>query len=186
MYFMVKNEYYKIGETFTQPALTANGTVGGNTYAVRSGTVYSDDKQYTTYKAFDGNSSTLWASRSMGYEWIEFYAPDMIYPTSITVTNRPNSQNSFSSGTFYGSLDGVKYFKMGDFTNDNNNPSGIWSVQIPSPRACKYIKLDVKGFKSIHTIGVIQITINGNYIEKVTQNDYNHVETTKCYIKGLA
>ena len=186
MYFMAENEYYKIGETFTQPALTANGTVGGNTYAVRSGTVYRDDKQYTTYKAFDGNSSTLWASRSMGYEWVEFYTPNMIYPTSITVTNRPNSQNSFSSGTFYGSLDGVKYFKMGDFTNDNNNPFGIWSVQIPSPRACKYIKLDAKGFKSIHTIGVIQITINGNYIEKATQDDYNHVETTKCYIKGLA
>ena len=36
MYFMTENEYYKIGETFTQPALTANGTVGGNTYAVRS------------------------------------------------------------------------------------------------------------------------------------------------------
>ncbi len=75
--------------TFEQPVLTANGTLGGNGFAVSADSVYGSRE---AWKAFDGitersSSEDQWHSGYGQPHWIAFYNPTPLEVTKITVFN---------------------------------------------------------------------------------------------------
>ena len=75
-----KRHYYKtipeVTQPFVQPTLTANGTMGGNSFAV------SSSNNDTPYKAFDASTSS-YANALNGNTWLAWYNPKPLYVTSV-------------------------------------------------------------------------------------------------------
>lgn len=97
--------------SFTRPDLTANGTMGGDAFAVKSGT------STTAYRAVDSSStSSVTISSANNYEFI-FYNPDALKvselgldfsttsyaPTNITIEGSNDNENWTSVNTWSGS-----------------------------------------------------------------------------------
>lgn len=78
-------------ETFEQPVLTANGTIGGSDFAV--GADSEIDGSRLAWKAFDGNTvlsdaaTDQWHSRSGQPHWLEWYSPNVLLINKIVVFN---------------------------------------------------------------------------------------------------
>lgn len=69
--------------TFVRPNLSANGTMGGNNFAV-SGTIGSTAN--APYKAVDGNSSTNWVAMGTTAVVFQFYNPKPLNVTGMSIT----------------------------------------------------------------------------------------------------
>lgn len=88
-----------------QPILTTNGTLGGNTFACRVDSNYTD---YYGYKALDGNLSTSWQSNgtSASGTYFIFYNPEPIRVERIDWSGTP-TYGTITAGIVYGSnIDG--------------------------------------------------------------------------------
>nr|DAR69724.1 MAG TPA: hypothetical protein [Caudoviricetes sp.] len=78
-------------ETFEQPVLTANGTIGGSDFAVVADSEI--DGSRPAWKAFDGNtvlsdaSTDQWHSQSGQPHWLEWYSPNILSVNKIIVFN---------------------------------------------------------------------------------------------------
>lgn len=183
-------ENIKLEHTYgawTMPTLSANGTVGGDSYAVRSSSEYGSS--YATYNAFNGSSTTFWSENgvsSSGY--IEFYSPFRLKVSKITIQNRSEYVNTWASGIVYGSLDGTNYFEMATFTNSNATASANWQINITNSQPAKYIRISTKSLlNSTHSLSVAQMTITATaqntIILKAGSKVYvpNGFETTTQY-----
>lgn len=135
-------KYYKCTTTsWTQPTLSANGTVGGTSYACRSKASLTD---YPTYKAFDSDkTSTFWASSTASIgNWIEFYSPVELIVSKIAITNRKESMSdTFGVGIVQGSMDGTNYYDLKTFKNTTATPSATWNITIEKRRPAKNIRI---------------------------------------------
>lgn len=181
-----KRKYYKYTYTdWTQPTLSANGTVGGDSFACRANSTYTG---YDTYKAFDNSSTTAWAENTTtnsGY--LEFYSPVKLKVSKITIQNRHEYTNTWASGVVYGSLDGTDYYEMATFTNSNVTASSSWDINITNQQVAKYIKISTTSLlNSSHTLAVAQMTLTAQEAIPVesTINDYDYYEyeSLKNYI----
>ena len=82
-------------ETFEQPVLTANGTIGGTDFAVVADSEIDDSRH--AWKAFDGNtvlsnaSTDQWHSKSGQPHWLEWYSPNILSVNKIIVFNGANN-----------------------------------------------------------------------------------------------
>ena len=95
----------------TQPTLTADGTVGGSSYAVR---VSSTSSGHNAFKAFNGtitNGDDCWEANTRTLtDWLEFYSPYKLKVSKITFKNRAGSYfTTYSKLKLSASNDGVKY-----------------------------------------------------------------------------
>jgi hypothetical protein len=81
--------------SFTQPNLTSNGVLGGDSFAV-SGTGQVSTS-YDAYKAFDGNSGTYWWASNSNNNTLTFYNPKKIKVSQIAMTNYSNSSTYLPS-----------------------------------------------------------------------------------------
>lgn len=118
---------------FAQPILTANGTLGGSSFAVSASNYYSAD--YAAYKAFngsmnDGYSSSVNPSNQTIY--LTFYNPVAIKVSALTFTNVPSGLTSSSPKAFsvQGSNDNSAWATIGSFTNENNTNGARWRVSL--------------------------------------------------------
>lgn len=134
--------YYKCTTTsWTQPTLSADGTVGGTSYACRCKLSLDG---YPAYKAFDSDkTSSIWASSTTSVgNWIEFYSPVELIVSKVSVTNRKeNIQGTFGTVTLQGSLNGTDYYDLAVYTNTNSSASATWSFNTSVQRPAKYLRL---------------------------------------------
>jgi hypothetical protein len=110
-----KRTYYKYQyQDFVQPKLTANGTLGGKSFAVAVDSRYDD---YSAYKAFDGDTSTSWQSNgtTAAGTYFKMYNPNPLNITKIVWSGTPK-YGTITAGIVYGSNDDIDYVELATFS----------------------------------------------------------------------
>ena len=131
-------------ELWTQPTMTANGTLGGNSFAVYSNvTQISSDA--AVYKAFDNNDQTFFHSTSnnkTGY--ITMYNPTALNVVRIETLNQDNCDNRASAiGKVYGSNDNSNWTELTSYANSVQAGGESWYIDLSSnTNYYNYYKLD--------------------------------------------
>lgn len=138
-------KYYKYTyANWTQPVLTANGTVGGTSYAVRVSTEYTSDGNHRGYRAFDGSKTTQWEANVRNTsQWIEFYSPVELKVSSIDFVNRSSSSTTYTKWKLTVSNDGTNYITIKTFDTGSSSNGASWSVSFDMSKGYKYFKLSV-------------------------------------------
>lgn len=125
------------GNIFVQPVLISNGTLGGETFAVASSSIYNSS--YPAWKAMDSDSNSYWhsANASSG-TWYTFYNPSPIVLEAITM--KINGNNCMNNYTILGSNDNVIWQEI---QNGTCNYSGTVTIIIDknNQKSFKYFRL---------------------------------------------
>ena len=149
--------YGGVEKGFVRPNLSANGVLGGSSFAV-SGTQYFQNYDY--YLAFDGSSSTGTFFSTSAHDII-FYNPTPIKVTALVFTFL--SEIMTTAGIIYGSNDGSTWAFIKSYTNS----STTLSVDMSSnTNYYKYYKNSVTASNSDgYSYGIIyEIEITATYI----------------------
>lgn len=117
--------YSESTEPWTQPVLSADGTIGGNSFAVYSNGVLGSG--YEAWKAFDGNSSTYWWSHSGTDNYLGFYNPNPLTVSNIKIKN---SQQAITDYEFQYSDNGIEWTIAVTGTNTNTTSGGEWDFNV--------------------------------------------------------
>ena len=157
-------QYGGILVPFSQPTLSANGTLGSSSFAVLSSGDYSGS--YPAYYAFDNNSDSFWAGTngaSTGY--LIIYNPLAVKATSITCQNYTSGIPT--AGTIYGSNDGSAWTTLGSYTNSNLTDSASWDANISTGNQAfyKYYKFYFSAYNGGSNSAIRQLTLNGIYTQ---------------------
>lgn len=138
-------KYYKYTYAdWTQPVLTANGTVGGTSYAVRASTEYTREVNHRGYRAFDDSKTTQWeADVRDTSQWVEFYSPVELKVSSIDFVNRSSSSTTYTKWKLTVSNDGTNYTTIKTFDTGSSSNGASWSVNFDIPRGYKYFKFSM-------------------------------------------
>ena len=138
------------GLPWTQPILSANGTLGGSSFAVSASSEFNSSWQ--AYMAFDGNyTSSGWVTRGVqNPSWITFYNPVALNVTSLTFTNRHGGSNAsevFTAGAIYGSNNNSDWTEIKTYTNSVTACLGTWTVNLSNnSNYYKYYKITGTSF----------------------------------------
>lgn len=180
--------YYKyVYDAFSQPVLSANGTIGENAFAVEPSAQLSG---YEGYKAFDDTTSTFWAPVSAtnpAGQYIIIYNPNELNITSIDMRNRSDSaNNAITSGIIYGSNDGTSWTEITTFTNSVSTAGGTWLIDLSgNTDYYKYYKLYIStgGYSSNRSCGLAEVSITATErtAEESTSSDYDFYVDTDEY-----
>lgn len=154
--------YGAVETTFSQPTLSANGTLGGSSFAVAASSVYAGREPYLM---FDNNSSTHWTSNQVTTGYVIFYNPNALKVSSIAVTNRSDSGvTTPASFAVYGSNDNSTYTLVGSYTNSNSTNGTTWIQAINSTNFYNYHKIQINSVISGVQIDIAQINVSAVYI----------------------
>lgn len=127
---------------FSQPALLANGTLGGDSFAVKADSELSAPYR-AAWKAFDGNTvladtgNDQWHSYSGQPHWLAFYNPYPLKVSSVTVYNGGDNVLPLD-WKFQVSDNGTTWTDVASGTNTNTTAGSSWSFDITSPGWHKY------------------------------------------------
>lgn len=144
--------------SFTRPNLTANGTMGGNSFAVSDKGMLNTS--YAGYKAFDSSTSTYtWTSNTSSE--LTFYNPKPLKVSRLVVTYSQDSTTyQAKSIAVKGSNDNENWVDLTEIGYE----SGISrTINVNSSKGYKYHKL-IFEVKSIY-IRVTDIAITAQYKE---------------------
>lgn len=133
-----------VDNEWIRPNISANGTFGGNNFAVSHS---AGDEGASAYKAFDGNASTfLMGFSNPAKDDIIMYNPVPIKVKQLEVVNVSSQNSGITSGAVYGSNDGSSWTKLTTFTNTNVTAGSSWTINLNSNnKYYKYYKLQVTG-----------------------------------------
>lgn len=126
---------------FIQPALTANGIVGGADFAVAADSEI--DSARAAWKAFDGNTVLADAGTDQAHtgsgqpHWFEFYNPNPLQVMAMTVYNGGDNVLP-KDWQFQASADGMQWDVLTAGSNENSTAGGAWSFTIPAQGWYKY------------------------------------------------
>lgn len=178
-------EYWK---KFERPNLTANGTMGGDSFAVSASSALSGNE---AWKAVDGSSDngSLWQSVSNASfgEWFTFYNPTAIKLNSLLL------EYSQGQGYYYpkeikiqGSDDNSSWVDLTTFTNSTYSAS--YNIAVNSSTAYKYHRLlftNYAGYNSGNMYVLIRnLGINGEiFLQKPSIKAYNIMRRNREYFK---
>lgn len=179
-----KRKYYKYTYTdWAQPTLTANGTVGGDSFAVEATTSSSS---YPAYKAFD-NTNGYWIANTVS-AYTTFYNPKPLKVTNLHVKNPNYSDHNYASlaGVIYGSDDNSNWVEIAQYTNSVLGNLAEWDIDLSTnTKFYKYHKIqNTKSNKD--WVGFAEITITAKEVTPVESTiddyDYYEYESLKNYI----
>ena len=124
--------------SWTQPTLSANRTMGGNTYACEASS-YEDDGYgtYPAWQAFDDDPSTRWGGSSDSTpQWITFYSPSFLKVSNVFL-NFADGSEVWGSGEILGSNDNSTWTTLATFSGNSNTTINI---SITTNDGYKYIR----------------------------------------------
>lgn len=154
---------------FVQPILSANGTIGGDSFAVAMSSEYSGRP---AWHAFDGvttlnaqQTNTAHTGNSMP-SWFEFYNPEPICVTKMAVWNGNITPHDYQ---FQCSEDGVTWTTLVTGLNTYTGTTYIgykWEFDVPNTNYYKYYRFyvtsgDYQGYCSILEFGITATVIEG-------------------------
>lgn len=145
-------------QDWQQPILTANGTLGGDEFAV-----YCDkaSSSYPIYKAFDGSSSNF-TDIAHPDSNVVIYNPKPLKVTTIKIANRSDVEVTAVTGyTIYGSNDNSSWEELVSGTNDITSKGSVWDIDLSSnTKGFKYYKIDItSAYISTGTYQIAEITL---------------------------
>lgn len=168
-------------QTFTRPNLTANGTLGGDSFAVGA---QSGNTQYQAYYAVNGNGGNYWIGTtytSSGTSYLPryyMYNPNPLKISQLILTftgtsYMPNAQSStINNLSIYACDDNESYKSLAlNYTISGN----AITVTITNPKNYKYYRIHLRPKQT--QVRVSDIAITGE--EKVASNTSNIGEPTK-------
>lgn len=168
--------------TYNVPKLSANGTIGGSSFAVASSECI--DSTHLAWRAFDQSNLDgeidCWHSiLNASPTWIEWYAPTEIYIDTITIANRVSSSYPAYSVKDYQvqtSTDGVNWNTIYSGTNTNDTLGGIWQIDLSNVenRNSKYWRLYVtsNNGSSVYTI-IGEMTLDAYTVINTSATKWN-------------
>ena len=149
--------YAETSGAWTQPTLSANGTIGGSSFAVAADGVWSGDTGRQPWKAFNGNStfssSNFWDSGEGQPHWLEFYNPNPLTVTNIKIYNGENGSVP-KAWQFQCSDDGSTWTTLTSGTNSTTGQGANWNFDVSNSGAHKYYRFyttSSQGQYSAHT-----------------------------------
>lgn len=154
-------------QSWSQPILSANGTLGGLSFAVAAS---SEGGSYAAYKAFD-NADTSWRSTGCINNYMIFYNPIKLKVSSISVLNRrteldhhTESNYAMPAGSVYGSNDGTTWYKLCDFTNSVQASNTRWTINVSAASGYKYHKIlctanNSNGLIRVHEYDIVALAL---------------------------
>lgn len=171
-----KHSYYRWSTQggiipFIQPVLSANGTIGGSSFAVLADSEFnrSGNLDYA-WHAFDGNThvsatypSTFWNSTSGQPHWIEFYNPSLLVVTNIKIYNGENGSVP-KDWEFQYSDDGTTWTTLESGTNTVTGTGIDWNFNVANSGSHRYYRFYTstsQGTYSTYTT-ITEITITGS------------------------
>lgn len=166
-----------VTRNFVQPTLSANGTVGGDSFAVQSSGTYSaSGSNHDTYHAFDNNPNTWWHSTSGMPEWITFYNPVELNVTKLTIQNPDTNNGQLSAGVVQASNDNSTWTDLKSWTNSVSGGLATWDIDLSSnTNSYKYYRIYITSSAYHHQQGnfaiINQINITATYEEEITSAD---------------
>ena len=194
-YILKRKPYMKyVYNYWQQPVLTANGTMGGDSFAVSASSVKDAARQ--AWNAFDGIKSTSsengnWHSSGAAPAWLSFYNPNALKISRMTITNRQNYSDISSAVIDYQiqtSDDGSIWNTIYTGTNTEVGGSASWVIDLSgvSNNISKYWRIYVTSSQNTSTgnyvsIGEIEITAREAVVTSGTPSDYDFVGDAKSY-----
>lgn len=159
-------------QTFTQPVLSANGTLGGNSFAVSaSGENQSGSNPYRAYEAFDNNASTYWRCSNTTSGWIQFYNPK---PLHVSTLKWGYFYSYPTGGSVLGSNDGTNFDTLTTWTNSS---AADFTITVNSTKAYKYYRITVTGVNT-DVVHCKDMTITATEVIKEAYSYSQEVEST--------
>lgn len=136
-----KEDVFAGGIPFTRPNLTANGTLGGTTFAVSASS--EDSSSYRAFRAVDNNTSSYWsASTSSAYYY--FYNPNPLCVTALTTTWAYKityiKYNSTSYLNIAGSNDNSTWTNI-SYTATQGSTTKILQINLANSNYYKYYRI---------------------------------------------
>lgn len=183
----IEIKYYKYTDIdWVQPALTSNGTISGDSFAV-SGTQKTDGTQ-SIWMAFDNSSSTVWcpvAVANPANAYCIIYNPKALKVLKLTILNRNVASVHVTGYEIHGSNDNINWDLLTTGTNNVSGSSATWEIQVNSENYYEYYKFLITSGKytsqtscSIAEIKIMaqeQIVVNG------TEEDYDFYTEEEIY-----
>ena len=171
-YKEIERKYYKYQYSdWVQPVLTANGTMGGDSFAV------------TTYYAWDGNASTYAQFFTNGLNETFFYNPN---PLKISTMKFSYYSTAWvTSGEIYGSNDNISYTLLTEFGHSGNTGT----VEVNNLTPYKYFKIKILGANGNNGYGyliiadIIQIDVTAQEQTAIegTESDHDFYKDINTY-----
>lgn len=129
---------------FSNPVLTADGTLGGDSFAVSASSVAMSG--YEAWRAFSSDASKAYSSGvnpSTTNVTYTMYNPIPLKVSRITFVNVPAAYASSSPKNFtvQGSNDNSAWTTLGTYRNTNNTNGAEWFVDISTDTAYKYYRI---------------------------------------------
>lgn len=147
--------YGAVEKTFIRPNLSANGTLGGDSFAVSA---LNAGSSFEAYRAVDGTNSVEWSYGTTITPYI-FYNPNALKVTKLTITNWTNNAECLTAGSIYGSNDNSTYTFINSFTNSSTSTVATWNIDMSSNNSFyKYYKIAPSAFYAYCAIGELNIT----------------------------
>lgn len=153
---------------WTQPALSANGTIGGDRFACAASSEQASDG-YGAYKAFNNNNDESWFAKAKPPQWLEWYNPVPLKITKII----------FATGTTYSgitvscikdyiiqaSIDGNSWINIYTGVNSVKGVKTIVTANINNVSAYKYWRIYIVSLYDSYTVPCVwQVTITATQI----------------------
>ena len=176
--------YYKYTDSlWTQPTLTENGIMGRGAFAVTANANAGSSQPYLAFNGITtGNEG--WESNSTTSAWIEFYNPNPLKVSQISVQNyyRVATIYKIESGSVEGSNDDINWTQLCTYTNSNFDNGAIWDITVNSADAYKYHRVNCQrasaGYMIIQEMG---ITATERIPQESTASDYDYYIDVDTY-----
>ena len=176
-------KYYKYIETdWTQPILTSNGVLGGNSFACYG--EYAVNQP--CYYMFDGNDSSFAQYWATSINEFIFYNPNPLNITRLDFLYYPSTY--ITNGIIYGSNNTSDWDELAKFSHNANSATEILSYK----EFYKYYKVKIISANGstgssnvIADIYTLNITATQQKIIEATQDDYDFSETREVKYYGI-
>lgn len=156
-----------VAVSWERPNLSANGTLGGNAFAVYPSGTYNPS-YYECYKAFTGTVSSSYdcwiCNASSGY--VIMYNPVPLKISSFNIYNHIGSNATYcvKSGSVQASNDNSTWTTiLSSYTNDKFGSTDNWIINVNSPSYYKYYKLNILS-NGASQCYINEIYINATYL----------------------
>lgn len=123
--------------SFTQPTLTENGIIGGDSFAVAGDSVYRDFQPWYAFR--NKYVATEYFHTGKGQpHWLRFYSPNPLKVSSIKIQNRGIDGSCLANYEIQASGNGEEWVTITTGTMPNTELGAENSVSVPSSTYYKY------------------------------------------------